>query len=439
LVTLVIINTAAQAIPVQFGGNGHFYEAVNTGGGVNWTAAKAAAESVGGYLATITSSAENDFVYNLISHPDFWFVDGVGNSQGPYIGGYQEESQSAPNMGWKWVTGETWSYTNWAPGEPNDAGSTLGIEDNEENYLQYFKQGNDGGNPTPGNTWNDILDYSAVKGYVIEWGDQPELTTNPPDGGTLNFNEVRIGTNETLSITVTNTGNAPLSGTFPAASGEFGPGSTLPFGPLYPTESTSRDYTYTPSGHGVDSQNIAITSNGGNSTITLSGRGVGPEYDSVPPPNSTLDFGDVPIGSTGTLPFSISNVTTDSIFGSIFDNTLTDLTLRETVFGGPNASLFSLSGFTNGTVLSEGETLDFLVNFSPIYSPLGPNPTGIKSAKLTFLTDQEAPFGGDGLSFTYDLQGNATEPIPEPTTIILMGFGILGLAGIVIRQRRKMK
>ena len=31
------------------------------------------------------------------------------------------------------------------------------------------------------------------------------------------------------------------------------------------------------------------------------------------------------------------------------------------------------------------------------------------------------------------------EPIPEPGTILLMGFGILGLLGVVIRQRRKTK
>ncbi|MFQ6041004.1 MAG: PEP-CTERM sorting domain-containing protein [Candidatus Poribacteria bacterium] len=30
-----------------------------------------------------------------------------------------------------------------------------------------------------------------------------------------------------------------------------------------------------------------------------------------------------------------------------------------------------------------------------------------------------------------------SEPIPEPTTICLMGFGILGLLAIGIRQRRK--
>jgi hypothetical protein len=33
----------------------------------------------------------------------------------------------------------------------------------------------------------------------------------------------------------------------------------------------------------------------------------------------------------------------------------------------------------------------------------------------------------------------AAEPIPEPTTIILMGFGLLGVLGIVIRQRCRKK
>lgn len=30
-------------------------------------------------------------------------------------------------------------------------------------------------------------------------------------------------------------------------------------------------------------------------------------------------------------------------------------------------------------------------------------------------------------------------PIPEPATIVLMGFGLLGLVGVVIKQRRKGK
>lgn len=34
-------------------------------------------------------------------------------------------------------------------------------------------------------------------------------------------------------------------------------------------------------------------------------------------------------------------------------------------------------------------------------------------------------------------QTPSSEPIPEPTTIVLMGLGLLGLLGVVIRQRRK--
>ena len=48
---------------------------------------------------------------------------------------------------------------------------------------------------------------------------EPELTTTPANTGTLDFGNVRIGTTSMLSVTVTNTGFGPLSGTFSAASG----------------------------------------------------------------------------------------------------------------------------------------------------------------------------------------------------------------------------
>jgi hypothetical protein len=45
----------------------------------------------------------------------------------------------------------------------------------------------------------------------------------------------------------------------------------------------------------------------------------------------------------------------------------------------------------------------------------------------------------DKTDFSDRFTEGTTEPIPEPTTIVLMGFGILGLLGFVIRQRRKKK
>ncbi|MCG8533051.1 MAG: hypothetical protein MI749_20680, partial [Desulfovibrionales bacterium] len=56
-----LLATTAQAAPVQWSVNGHSYEFVNTGTELTWEAAQAAATGKGGYLATITSQAENTF------------------------------------------------------------------------------------------------------------------------------------------------------------------------------------------------------------------------------------------------------------------------------------------------------------------------------------------------------------------------------------------
>src|SRR5262249_15632204 len=58
---------------VADGGNGHYYQAVSTPGGITWEAAQAAAVGMGGYLATITSAAENAFAFNLAKDPSLWF------------------------------------------------------------------------------------------------------------------------------------------------------------------------------------------------------------------------------------------------------------------------------------------------------------------------------------------------------------------------------
>jgi hypothetical protein len=50
-------------------------------------------------------------------------------------------------VGWGWVTGEVWSYTNWAAGEPNNG--------NSENSLAFASFG------SGGNKWNN-----APTGYT---------------------------------------------------------------------------------------------------------------------------------------------------------------------------------------------------------------------------------------------------------------------------------
>lgn len=70
-----------------------------------------------------------------------------------------------------------------------------------------------------------------------------------------------------------------------------------------------------------------------------------------------------------------------------------------------------------------------------------------KKATVTFTVSEVAPLSGFFLSQTDPLARETIyfssnldiEPVPEPTTVALLGIGILGLAGAEARRRRKAK
>ncbi len=107
---------ARVAWPVEAGGNGHEYEPVAEF--VTWEEARAVAAARGGHLVTITSEAENQFVFGLINAPEYWLPDVP--VWGPWIGYYQADTSLEPEGGWQWVTGEPWVYHDWRDSEPND-------------------------------------------------------------------------------------------------------------------------------------------------------------------------------------------------------------------------------------------------------------------------------------------------------------------------------
>ena len=148
--------------PVSSGGNGHYYEAVATAG-INWFQASAMATNKGGYLATITSTQENAFVFELIrTNSALWALRPTGNSFGPWLGGYQPEGSAEPDGGWAWVTGEPFAYTNWFAGEPNNLNGT-------ENRLHFWAE-----QSPAGDVWNDKDgNDTAIKGFVIEYDPHP--------------------------------------------------------------------------------------------------------------------------------------------------------------------------------------------------------------------------------------------------------------------------
>lgn len=109
--------------------NGHSY--YRSTGSMTWTAAKTACENMGGHLVTVTTAAENNFIFNL--WPSGW------------IGLTDEVTEGQ----WRWVTGETYSWSNWNGGEPNNAGN--------EDYIQFVG----------GGKWNDLPNVSLP--YVLEF------------------------------------------------------------------------------------------------------------------------------------------------------------------------------------------------------------------------------------------------------------------------------
>ncbi|MCH2136567.1 MAG: hypothetical protein MK101_08295 [Phycisphaerales bacterium] len=139
---------------IEEGGNGHWYEAIRPEGSFCWEDARADAVSQGGYLATITSQGEQDFLEsNVIDSTLGWFVGGYQDTEDP--------DYSEPNGGWKWVTGEPWDYTHWYSGSwgemPHDPSGN-------ENILAL------------GMTWWGLMWKNApactdpgYNGYIIEY------------------------------------------------------------------------------------------------------------------------------------------------------------------------------------------------------------------------------------------------------------------------------
>jgi hypothetical protein len=145
---------------VTDGGNGHCYLLV-AAADISWTDAKAAAEDLGGYLATVTSADENAFVYALIED-DGAAWNTVGQYEmGPWLGGYQGEGAEEPAGGWTWVTDEPFAYDAWRPEsgvdpQPNNSGGN-------ENYLHFM--GYEGREAL----WNDSADDAEyAQAYVLE-------------------------------------------------------------------------------------------------------------------------------------------------------------------------------------------------------------------------------------------------------------------------------
>ena len=92
-----------------------------------WEDQRTLAKAEGGYLATIMSQEEQEFVLGVIQAAE---TASSGEHDYYWMGLFQKPEGAEPAGGWEWVTGEplnydastsTWDgYTNWKGGEPNN-------------------------------------------------------------------------------------------------------------------------------------------------------------------------------------------------------------------------------------------------------------------------------------------------------------------------------
>jgi hypothetical protein len=144
---------------IEDGGNGHWYRGIAVQS-ITWVQSRDAAESVGGHLASLASSAENDFVFQAVAdRADLWNEDFVG----PWLGGFQQVPNGGPAADWGWTDGSPWSFTAWNAQAPNDGPGV------EEAFLHYYVASS--GVIQRSRYWNDTTNDTglAKRGYIIEW------------------------------------------------------------------------------------------------------------------------------------------------------------------------------------------------------------------------------------------------------------------------------
>ena len=133
-----------------------------------WEEARARAFREGGHLITIADQAENDVAAAAAKY-------GVSS----YWLGLSDVEQEGS---WQWVTGEPFSYENWAPGEPNNSAD-------KEHYGMIWSQCTDCGYDRLG-TWNDGSGGPAK--FLIEVENRSAFTPPPAPRNLTAQNSAKI-------------------------------------------------------------------------------------------------------------------------------------------------------------------------------------------------------------------------------------------------------
>ena len=301
----------AMSAGLYFSDNGHYYEYISHPG-ITWESARDAAAAktyygLKGYLVTVTSAAEQNFVSSKLqgqgwmgasdnSNENHWYwVTGPESGTEFYYGRYSSGQGSCPYS----VSPSYYGYTNWASNEPNDW-------DCNEDYGHFWDNG----------TWNDYASNNgAIQGYVVEYGgmagDSPSF---PQATVTVTVNAVNdppTTSNGSFNVNEDSTYN----GSLPVYSDiDGGPTFTYSIhtqaghGTATVTNAATGAFSYTPTGNyfGGDSFVFQISDgNGGTATGTMT--------------ITVTEVNDLPVANPQTISTLEDTIYTGTLTGSDVD------------------------------------------------------------------------------------------------------------------------
>ena len=132
---------------------------------LSWTSASAQCEANSGHLASVPDRETEDFLVGLAKnysgptgsscHHGLWpGLNFSGLTRSLWLGGFREDAgKNGRWEEWQWHDGSPWNYTNWARGEPNNAGG-------REHHLELrWDQ----------KSWNDEHQKKLI-GYICQKG-----------------------------------------------------------------------------------------------------------------------------------------------------------------------------------------------------------------------------------------------------------------------------
>jgi hypothetical protein len=183
----------------------------------------------------------------------------------------------------------------------------------------------------------------------------------------LTFNSVQTGKSQAQTEMVQNNGgtSATISGVTTTGTGFSISGLSTPL-TLAPGQTISFSVTFAPQSTGTFNGNVAIASDASNPTLNigLTGTAVGPSQGQLSVSPTTINVGNVTVGTSGTQTGMLNATTASVVLSSV----------------NVGSSEFEVSGLSFPVTIAAGQSANFTVTFTPQSS-------GLASSTISFISN----------------------------------------------------